>query len=159
MRQAVVPGKTIEAVTPAELDKALGEFAGRVAASRDKRTQRPSGALRLDATGAGIITIYAVPLGMEFALHRLLIDADGFTPGAPYNAAAGYVDILRGDERVDFLSLAAGSGAIPAVFSAGDSDAVRFRNGEQVNLRVVGGPVSTTVQVRAQGTLAPFSLA
>lgn len=155
MRQTVHAGKSLDFVTPDELEQRLGSLARRLRS--DQRTMRPGAQGKTDSAGLLVLPVYECPVGLEFALHRLVIEADGFTPGVPFNAAAGYIDILRSDERCDFLSLAAGSGAIPAVFSAGTQDAIRFRNGEVVSVRIVGGPASNGIVVRGQGTLQPVT--
>jgi len=149
------PGQEIETVTPSELEERLAELGHQIRS--DERTMRPDGDGVTNAAGNGNTPIYQVPLGMQFNLHRLLVEADGFTPGAPYNAAAGWIDVLRGDERVDFLPLAVGSGAIPALVTYGTADAIRFRNGEVVAIALFGGPASTGFIGRAQGTLQPIT--
>jgi hypothetical protein len=106
-----------------------------------------------DAAGGVTLPVYVVPIGREFVLTRILVDADGFTPGAPFVAAAGFVDVLRSGERVDFKSLAAAAGGLPTLSTDSKATGTRWRNGEAVEVRIVGGPANTTVRARVQGWL------
>lgn len=155
MRQMIHPGKTIDIPSTDEIRALLAQELR--ALRSDQRTWRDEGSTKTDANGAALVTAATVPVGMEFALHRLVIEADGFTPGAPFQAAAAFVAIMRNDHREDFFTLAAPAG-IPAVFTAGEADAIRYSNGEKVQLQIVAGPASTGVVCRVQGTLQPVTV-
>lgn len=121
------------------------------------RTVRPDESAVLDATGAAMIEVYTVPLGMEFALHRLVLDFDGYTVAVPYTNANGYALIQRSGEMVDYISFAAAAGGVPAVYGVGGAQAARFRNGENVEVAIVGGPAARSVRAKVQGVLQPIT--
>lgn len=123
------------------------------------RSVRPDESAILDADGNGTIEVYKVPMGYEFALHRLVLDFDGSTVAVPYTNAAGYALIQRSGEMMDFVSFAAAAGGIPAVYTQSGAAAARFRNGEQVEVVIVGGPVNRSVRAKVQGTLEPVTTA
>ena len=142
-------GAEIDVLSPDEAREIVVEALGR-AREELNEIARPAESGVTDATGAVTIEVYTVPMGYEFALNRLVIDADGFTPGAPFKSGVGFIDVRRAGKRVDFVNLQNG---IPALAVDGPDTAIRFRNGEQLEVVLVGGPANTTVQVGAQGRL------
>jgi hypothetical protein len=156
VKQQLLPGGSIDALTPAEFDKRVQALLEHL--SSDEDVVRGSEVAKLDASGNGVVQVYVVPSGMKFNLHRVAVNADGFTPGVPFTNAAGYIDILRGSVRQDFLPLAAAAGGIPAVWAQGGDAAIRYRNGEAVEVAIVGGPASTGVRVEIQGDLSPLTV-
>jgi hypothetical protein len=156
-RATIKQGETIDFVSPDELRAILGE-----AASQQNRlspqTSRPIEGIVLDANGNGTVELYKVPAGMEFALHRIIIDADGITPAAPFTNPAGFAEILRGGAMFGFVSFAPAAGGLPAVNTWGSDNAIRYRNDEVVEVSIVGGPANGTIIIRAQGTLSPLTL-
>lgn len=113
-----------------------------------------------NTSAAGLLNlpIYLVPNGYQFYLTRWNVEAEGFSPGAPYSNAVGQISIFSGQEfgvgaMLDFLpNPPAANGAIlPASSTDGLPSAPLFRGGETVSLRLVAGPVSTKINVRIQG--------
>lgn len=160
-------GATIETVSPAELRQILASFQ----AGLDKRgpsSQFPSASILLDASGnafgeptgtnPGRLDVYTVPQGHSFALHRIIIDADGITPAAPFQNNAGYIDLIQRGRRVDFVNLSVAAGGLPASKTWGTADSPRWVNGDRLRLEVHGGPPSTALKVYCQGTLQPLIL-
>jgi hypothetical protein len=150
-------GAELDLLTEAELRGALDDarqaFAADLAADRG-RTIRAGDMQPTSAAGYLLLqSVYRVPAGLELALHRLLVTADGYTPAAPYTNANGYLQVLRSGEVVDFTNLT-GTGSIPILSTDPDSQASRFRNGETIDVELVGGPASTRVKVLVQGWLS-----
>ncbi len=117
-----------------------------------------------DTTAAGALTLefYKVPLGMSFALTRLVVLADGFTPAVPFNGAGAFLELLRNDVPIAWASLVAAAaiapGALPFQLIDADSEssAAWFANGDCAAIRLTAGPVSTNIIARAQGVLEPI---
>lgn len=148
----IEPGAVLEFTTPEEAKaivyEALGSFL------ELPLVVRPSAQGTTTSGGALTLEVYDVPVGFEFVLTRLVIEADGFTPGAPYTAAGAYVLVRRqGGARVNFASLVSGSGQLPTLFTDSVTSGAHFRNGEKVEVVVSGGPASTGIQVTAEGIL------
>jgi hypothetical protein len=144
----LVPGAELDVLTEAEA-KALmkAELRGVV---RERTQAENNGAT--DATGAVSIDAYQVPLGMEFRLGRIIIEADGFSYAVMFTNAAGSVTIRRGGVLLDGFNLSQG---IPNTWTASSGNAPRFRNGEKVTLVVAGGPANTNLVARIEGDLLP----
>jgi hypothetical protein len=121
-------------------------------------------ALQLDGSGNGTTMGWKVaPAGMEFALHRMVVDLDpgastNYSVGAPYTNAAGYILIRRAGKLQDFFSLASSAGGIPAVYTSSHAQSIRFKNNHPLNVQVVGGPASGTLIFRVQGTQQPVTV-
>lgn len=149
MKQAVVPGGTIDAATTAE----VAELVQALVRVDVYERVRESATGDLDANGDGVVQCYKVPVGMEFRLCRVLVTAAGYSYAAMFTNAAGGVTIERnGDVIIDGYNLAAG---IPNAWSAGSGAAPRYKNGEMVTVRFVGGPPDTGVLVRIEGDQFP----
>jgi hypothetical protein len=142
-------GAELDVLTPDEAREIVLDMLER-AREQQETPERAGASGRTDGAGALALRVYAVPLGREFSLHRLVVDAEGFTPGAPFTNAAGYIDIRRSGVRVDFVNLSVG---IPALALDGNDTAIRFRNGEEVEIVIAGGPASTNVRAEIQGML------
>lgn len=149
MKFKLQAGQEVDVLDAAEAREIVAELLERVRADREIPVRMGEGG-QTDGAGAVTIPVYVVPLGREFALNRLLVDADGYTPAAPYTNAAGYIDVRRGGVRVDFVGL---SNGIPALSIDGKETANRFRNGETVEVVIVGGPANTSIQVEIHGML------
>lgn len=155
MKTEIKAGAVIETLTLDELQDWFNEqISGYF---RGPQTMRPDGGNKTNGSGNVDVHVYRVPAGMVFSLHRAFITADGYTFASPFTANAGYVEIHRNGEAVDGIPLGNGAFGIPIAYTAGDSDAIDFRNGERVTFHVVGGPASTAIVVRCQGTLAPIA--
>lgn len=110
-----------------------------------------AGGIAQATNGNGMI--YEVPPGFTLAVHRLEIRDGGHTFGNPYTGAGGYWELRANDEMRDGGSLVSGTGSFPIVRTWGTRDAPHFRDGENVNFFMSGGPASTPVYIRLQGTL------
>lgn len=148
MKQRVVPGGEIDAVTGGE----FRELAQVLLRKDTMERVRASEVGALDGDGNGSVDIYGPPLGMEFRLCRLIVEANGYTYAAMFTNAAGSVAIKRGDVTVDGYNLAAG---IPNAWSAGPGSAPRYKNGERVTVAIVGGPADVSVTVSIEGDQFP----
>jgi hypothetical protein len=94
------------------------------------------------------------PPGFTFALHRLTINIKNGTNnfGTPFTNAAGYWELRVGDDMIDGASLVSAPG-LPAKLTYGTRDAPRCRDGEIMSLFMSGGPASTQLLLRIQGSL------
>lgn len=150
----IKPGEEFDILTADELREiALETLSG---LRRPAQIVRPIESVALDGSGnANGLTngcpIYKVPMGYEFLLHRLEVFPEGYTFGVPYTSSTGYLNIIAGQRHRDGLPFTAPG--IPRIWSAGDEDAIDARNGEVIRVDFFGGPVSTNILVRAQGTL------
>ncbi len=155
MKAKLQAGQEIDFLTRAEMAEVLRDHA-RDTAEVEPTTWRAALSGKTDGTGAVTIDVLTVPMGRRFRLTRYIIQADGFTPAAPYQGT-GFILVRReGGQVVDFLPLTAASGGgIPAKSADSTSAAAEFVNGEKVEIAIVGGPVTTGISVYAQGTLTP----
>lgn len=155
MKVELRAGHTLELVSPGELREILGDV---FPARRGPELWRPVQALALDANGAGTVELDIVQAGMRFRLHRLYIDADGYTPADPYtNASAtdGYAEILQAGSPRSSVVFSSGTGGIPADWSS--SVGIGYHEHEAVEIAFVGGPASTVVVCRGEGVLEPLT--
>lgn len=148
MKFKLQAGEVLDVLTPDEAREILLELLEQSREAGLETEVRADESAVTDAAGAVTFTVYQVPVGRAFRITRLVIDADGFTPGAPFKNGVGFIDVLRGDERVDFVNLATG---IPALSVDSKDSGARWRNGEQVRVSLVGGPASTSVRAKLQG--------
>jgi hypothetical protein len=153
MKATLTAGAVLDFITKDELRELALEFLERQAEEPSVQSIRGEESGVTDGTGACTIVVYTVPLGREFISNRVIVDADGYTPGAPFKNVAGYIDVLRSEERVDFINLATG---IPAMSIDEDDTANRFRNGETVSIVIVGGPANTSVRAKVAGSLRVY---
>jgi len=148
VKQRVVPGQEIDAATSGELH----ELAQVLLRKDTMERVRAAEVAPLDSDGNGTVDIYGPPLGMEFRLCRVIVEANGYTYAAMFTNATGSVAIKRGAVTVDGYNLAAG---IPNAWSAGSGSAPRYKNGEQVTVEIVGGPPGVSVTVSIEGDQFP----
>lgn len=148
-RTKVVPGAELEIPSAEDIAAAIRPLL----AEPELRTMRGAKSGATDSAGAlSDLIVYTVPPGWDFSLNRLLIEADGYTPAAPWVNAAGYIQLVRSGEVVDFVTLGgAVAGGIPMLLADSDDTAHLFRNGQTVGLRIVGGPTSTVITAKFQG--------
>lgn len=170
MKAKLQAGQEIDFLTAEELKQLLDEYLS--GWSRPPQRIRGAQAIGLDGSGNSTIsgggegpgpgggaltpaavTIFKVPVGYTFRLHRLGFFPDGITFGSPFVNAAGWVDILRAGERQDGISFA--TPGLPQIWSAGTADAIDYQNAENVDVLISGGPASKALKVRFQGTLEP----
>ena len=122
-----------------------------------------------DASGNAFIVVYAVAAGMQFRLHRAVIEAQGSSPSSPSSLGwygfyslgqdnlpgGSYTninDVLQGSLK-DFAPSTSGGPTFPAVFTDNSMQAVECRGPNRLVLIVSGGPVSKRITVNYQGSL------
>lgn len=155
MRQAVIPGGTIEALTPGELAELLR------ASYRENVEERVRGpqTITLDAGGNGEDDVYSPPLGFEFEVRRVSIDLDtAADPGTGQVAlAAGKtVEYLRGvgGTRIEWGQPQFGAAVqVPGVQTWGSEQGPYIRNGETFAVRVRGLTANAHLNVTVEGIL------
>lgn len=144
-------------VTSADMARYLDQLAARL---QEKDEQIVDGvAFTLPASGTQDTQLHIVPAGKEMDLHRLVVEASGFTPGAPFNGAAGaYVAIYRDNPQAPGTLIAMSlslNGLLPIIFSFG-SDCPVIRSSQAVWLRINAGPAtSPSISVSLQGIYRP----
>lgn len=156
MRTELRAGSTLETLTPDELEETLGRVLGeRFPNRRGPQVERPRNGIACDANGAGVVTVYEVPAGMEFELRSVYITADGKTPAA--RAVAGYALLRRGvgGVELDEYDFTVTGGGIPQRYKYG-ADAPYFHERESVAVQFVAVGANLNVLVAAQGILSPL---
>jgi hypothetical protein len=154
-------GKLVfETVTPDEHRQILEEELDRRTSSGRAPTElvRAEESGQTSAAGALVLPVYVVPAGMEFRVHLVIVEADGFTPAAPFNGAGAYWRLRVAGRAVDEASLvaaAANGSQLPFVRTYGFMQGPVSVNNEPFELELNAGPVNTLVRVLAQGTLIP----
>jgi hypothetical protein len=148
VKAQLVPGAEIDFATPADV-AAIAEAIAGLGGTPDVVRMQASGM----TTAAGFLelVVYAVPPGQSFILTRTIVEASGFTPGVPFTGAGAYLDILRNDVREDFVSLAEAPG-LPAISTDSETQGAVFQNGDQVIVRITGGPATTSITARIRGS-------
>jgi hypothetical protein len=141
-------GAELDVISPQEAREIVVELLEQERARGHETFVRADESAVTDAAGNAVITVYTCPVGKVFRITRLVVDADGFTPGAPFKAATGFIAVLRSGEVVDFVNL---SNGIPALSTDNADTGARWRNGEQVQVQISGGPANTTVRAKVQG--------
>jgi hypothetical protein len=119
---------------------------------------RPEESGQTDATGALLLPIYRPPAGMEFRVHLLSVEADGFTEAVPFNGAGAYFRAQIDGRKFDAASLVAAAAngvGLPFVRQYGESQGGVALNNEAVELVIVAGPANTLVRALVQGVLIP----
>ena len=136
-----------------------------VGSELDKRTRPKTELVRAeasgltDATGGLVLPVYVVKAAMEFRVHVIVVEADTFTPGVPFNGAGGYWRLRVSARAVDLGSLVAGAVngfQLPFTRSYGLMQGPDSLNQEALEFELVAGPANTLIRVFAQGTLVPI---
>ena len=110
------------------------------------------------AAGALVLPVYVVPAAMEFRVHVVVVEADGFTPAVPFNGAGAWWRTRVASRGVDEASLVAGAAngsQLPFVKTYGFMQGPVAVNNEPLELEINAGPANTLIRVFAQGTLVP----
>lgn len=150
-RQRIAQGVAIDFVTPDEIVKLIPR-------PPQVTRMRAAAALQLDATGSGIVDVYKVPIGYEFAVRRVTLDlfsaTDPSTGSVALNAAGKFVAYLRSGVRIEYGQPAYGSTIqIPGVQTWGDQQGAYLRNGEVFQLQAKGLTASVQLSVSVEGLL------
>lgn len=109
-----------------------------------------------DGSGNATVTVFELAPNQKFALHRLVVEAAGYTFASPFNGAGAYLEVIVNGAVWDGVSLvaaAAGGSSLPCVFTASRLQAVEAQDGETLAVKVFSGPASTQLSVRALGVL------
>jgi hypothetical protein len=154
VKQKVIPGGEIDAVSGDEFQALVAALTRRDVVERVRAQENG----KTDATGFLVLDVYFPPLGMEFRLSRVVVEADGFSYAVMFTNAAGSVTIQRnagpdGHGQIeDGYNLSQG---LPNTWTAGSGSAPRYISGEKVTLVIIGGPANVNVNVRIQGDVMP----
>lgn len=139
-KQTITPGGSIDAVTGDELARLFDAFLRSQAPARPIRAMQEG---KTDANGNVSIDAYEVPPGMEFELSRVVIQADGFTPGVPFAAAgASWGEVRRSGTLIDWFTDQANTVklGLPNRLSWNQGANSRIRNGEVVQVVILNNP-------------------
>lgn len=141
-RQAVIPGGSIDVVTPRELHDLLR----RELRDTPGRNITAAASERQDANGLALVEVYKVPDGMEFELGWVTIELDGSSFLVPVFRSGSAAQLEVNGTARDFYygedpdSAVVGFGLITPFrkeYSSGGT--VRFRNGSVLAVRYAGG--------------------
>jgi hypothetical protein len=152
-KHTITAGGEIDVIDEAQMRTIIEEAASRFTTGELEADIRAQESGQLDGTGAGLISIYTVPVGHIFRITRLVVAADGVSFSAPYTNAAGGIQVNRSGEYVDGLSGLGGGILIPAISVDNKDTGTRWRNGETVDVQMIGGPANRTWRVSIQGFL------
>lgn len=152
--------KLNQPVTAAQL-AAMLDRVGEGLSSKDE-TLIDSFAVVLDANGNGTAVMTRVPSGKIAYMHRVDVEAAGYTYAAPFAAASTSMTFHRGRLGGGIGSLIAGiTGSatvaiLPMVWTAG-SDAPKINSSEEIVVKIVGSATVANVAVvgTIQGVLLP----
>lgn len=110
-----------------------------------------------DASGDLTLSVFKVPSGFTFALHRTIIESAAYTPAVPYSNAAAYLTVNRGQPGPgslrDFGPASAGGPLIPGLLTDPSRSGAVFQSGEEVVIFLNAGPATTAVAITIQGYL------
>lgn len=161
MKVKIAPGAELDLLSEEELHRTLTTVLSGFA--RGPVTNRIPVVVALNSSGntqvgstAGPVPLFKVPSGYTFTLHRAAFQLDGYTFGVPYTSNSGYLEIQRAGLMMDGIPLT--SPGLPRVLTGGSADGILFDNNETVDLLVVTGPASKSLQVVLQGTLEPLTV-
>lgn len=155
MLQQVVPGKSIDALTP---DEARDLFRSLYKETVESRV-RAAATIALDASGNGQDEVYTVPAGFEFEARRVVLDlntaADPSTGSVVLNVAGKYVQYLRSGTVIEYGNPVGSTGSIqvPGKETWSREQGPYFRNDEVFEVKVVGLTASAILKVWVEGIL------
>lgn len=153
MKFKLVAGSEVDLVSPEELRTVLDEFVEQFQRSHSERV-RAAFQAQTDGGGNLALDAYEVPIGMEFRLSRVVVQADGFTFAAP-GVAGVALEIRRNGVNGQLVDGQKPAVGLPWSWSSGGSPSPHYRNGETVTVHVLGGPVNVNVSVYVEGDLYP----
>lgn len=155
MRQAVIPGKPIDALTSAEAAELFQSLWRETVEER----VRAAANIKLDASGSGQDEIYTVPLGFEFEARRVSLDldtaSDPSTGNVALNVAGKFVRYLRSGTPIEYAVPISPNAVpqVPGVQSWGDEQGPYFRNGEVFEVLARGLTGASILAVTVEGIL------
>ena len=145
---------------------------GRLLASRPQDGPTGGASGQTDSDGMLALIVYKVAAGEQFRLRRAVVEAQGFTPAAPFAASDAWLgfydltqdsvpeltaggavgDIYQGALK-DFAPSIAGGPIFPALFVDSEEEAAEIRGPNTLMLLVSEGPPLVRVTVNYQGIL------
>jgi|SRR5882672_8856878 len=115
--------------------------------------------IKTDVNGNASFAIGDVlPVGKRLRIYRILIWADGYTPGAAYVNAATWVGIFDApgqgiESLIDVSPETDGAQVFPSIATYNKHNAPMTVGGKQLFVGVFSGPPSTNVSVFMRGEL------
>lgn len=166
MKQTLVPGATLDALTPDEARELLRQ---EYRATVEQRV-RAEGTLKLDGTGSGIVEVYTCPIGFEFEARRAVIAIDAgywWFKTVPLGGIAGGsavvpLEYLRSGEtngrpNADYVRTGGAQDEVwylvPHLDTWSREQGPYIRNGEtfEVAFRAIPNAANMNVQVTVEG--------
>ncbi len=163
MKQKLTAGGELEILTQGEFEDSL--TAALSGFSRPPLIQRDIASFTLDSSGNSHIQgttpnvpvpVHRVKPGYDLSVHRVIVEADGYTTAVPFTNTAGGISLYRNNNFVDGLNLGTALTGLPFVFSYG-GDAPILSGNDQLQILITGGPASVAITVTIQGTLETTS--
>lgn len=121
-----------------------------------------------DGNGNLSMRVYDVEDGKFFALYKVLLFADGFTPASPFSGASAWLGIYHGNpgplgqlgmaNLADFAPSSPGGQLFPSTFEYGDAQAPKFKAPDNVGFGLVNGPANTNITVMLFGELRSITV-
>ena len=151
MRQRVVHGTMIDALTPDEFVKLVPRPA------QTSRVRAPQ-TVALDATGSGVDVIYKVPMGYELYVRRVSVTLNTVTDpsAAPVflNVAGHFMVYQRSGMFIEYAQPQyATQTQVPGIQTWGDQQGPYLRNGETFEVKAVGLTANAQLDVTLEGIL------
>ena len=155
MKQRIVHGATIDALTADELFKLLPR-------PEERSRVRVPGSIQLDAAGAVLrgADVYKVPTGYELEVRRVVLTLAGNGPQDPnsgsvlLNAAGKWVNYLRSGSIIEPAQPAYGAAIqVPGVQTWGSEQGPYLRNGEVFGVAANGLTANALLNVYLEGIL------
>lgn len=148
----------IDIVTPHEAKRIIGDELDERFDLAPTELVRAEESGKTDAAGLLVLPIYVVPPAMEFRVHVIVVEADGFTPAAPFNGAGAWWRVRvasRGVDEASMVAAAVNGSQLPFVKTYGFMQGAVAVNQEPLELEINAGPANTLIRAFAQGTLVP----
>lgn len=161
MRTQIKAGEYIDTLTREELHGELEAFGSEFVAGylRPPEWREIPAGVDLDGSGnAAAFELYTVEVGYEFVLTRLEIFPDGYSQEAPFNPGTqGGLDIYRDGRWRDGVPFGGTTGfTLPIVYTQSVGRAIHAQGGQELTLKVTGGPASTGLNCLTCGFLKPL---
>lgn len=153
-------GAVIDTISSEEMGAHLRDLAAALGAGkREPDVLAPQARLVTDASGnlpagGGLGRLYEVPLGMIAIIHRINVEAAGYTRSAPLTAGWIAFAVDSPTQGGTVVGLPAGSSAVvPATIVDSLSAAVIVKGGQTFGAYGTGLPASTAFTFRLQVVL------
>jgi len=137
-------------MTPEDAGKRIANLLSLANRPTKKRIYEASVQGQTDGSGNCLFKIWDVPAGYDAHLTRVIVEADGFTPGTTYSA--GFWQLLEGEQGttqpVAVGMLRTFATVIPSLQTDNDSNAWAYRSGSSVLFRLSGtAPIASKLVV------------